>query len=93
MDNLDIFQAIAQLGGLVILAGALLTGVVMTKAGVDAILRERDKADLVRDERLADQKQINKDLTEALKVNADALRRLADAWEARNRAEADQGGR
>lgn len=91
MGETDIFQAIAQLGGLVVLAGALLTGIVMTKAAHDGVMRERDKADAVRDQRLEDQKLINKEMTEVLKDTADALKRLADAWEARNRAEADKG--
>lgn len=90
MDN-SIFEAIAQLGGLVVLAGALLTGIVMTKAAHDGVMKERDKADAVRDQRLEDQKAINKEMTQVVKDTADALKRLADAWEARNRAEADKG--
>lgn len=87
---MEIFTIIAQLGGLVVLAGALLTGMVFTKAAVEAILKERDKADTLRDQRLEDQKAVNKELTDALKSNAEALRRLADAWEARNRADAER---
>lgn len=87
----EIFEAIARLGGLVILAGALLTGIVMTKAAHDGVMKERDKADVIRDQRLEDQKAINKEMTTILNNTADALKRLADAWEARNRAEADRG--
>lgn len=90
---MEIFDLIAQFGGLVILAGALLTGLVMTKAAVDAILKERDRADVIRDARLEDQKALNKEMVEIVKDTADALKRLADAWEARNRAEADKGKR
>lgn len=87
---MEIFDLIARFGGLVVLAGALLTGLVMTKAAVEAILKERDRADSIRDARLEDQKAINKDLTEVLKDTSDALKRLADAWEARNRADAER---
>jgi hypothetical protein len=90
MDT-TVFELIAQLGGLVVLAGGLITGIIMTKAAHDGIMKERDKADAVRDQRLEDQKVINKEMTIILKDTADALKRLADAWEARNRAEADRG--
>jgi hypothetical protein len=90
MDT-TVFELIAQLGGLVVLAGGLITGIIMTKAAHDGIMKERDKADAVRDQRLEDQKVINKEMTTILKDTADALKRLADAWEARNRAEADRG--
>jgi hypothetical protein len=90
MDN-SIFDAIAQLGGLVVLAGALLTGIVMTKTAHDGVMKERDKADMVRDQRLEDQKELNKEMVGIVKETADALKRLADAWEARNRAEAEKG--
>jgi hypothetical protein len=90
MDT-TVFELIAQLGGLVVLAGGLITGIIMTKAAHDGIMKERDKADAVRDQRLEDQKVINKEMTTILKDTADALKRLADAWEARNRAEADMG--
>lgn len=90
MDT-EIFDAIARLGGLVILAGGLITGVIMSKTSHDGIMAQRDKADVVRDQRLEDQKVINKEMTDILKDTADALKRLADAWEARNRAEADKG--
>lgn len=86
----SIFQAIAQLGGLVVLAGALLTGIVMTKAAHEGVMRERDRADAVREQRLEDQKAINRDMMETLKDTAEALKRLADVWEARNRAEAEK---
>lgn len=91
MPEGSIFDAIAQLGGLVVLAGALLTGIVMTKAAHDGVMRERDKADTVRDQRLDDQKDLNKEMVEIVKETADALKRLADVWEARNRAEAEKG--
>lgn len=87
----EIFDAISRLGGLVVLAGALLTGMVMTKAAHDAVQKERDRADAIRDARLEDQKTVNKELTVALTNTSEALRRLADAWEARNRAEAEKG--
>lgn len=91
MPEGDILNAIAQLGGLVVLAGALLTGAVITKSAMDSILKERDRADVVREARLEDLKVINKDLTVAVRDSSEALRRLADAWEARNRAEASKG--
>lgn len=90
MDT-TIFETIAQLGGLVVLAGGLITGLIMPKTSHEGIMKERDKADAVRDQRLEDQKVINREMTEILKDTADALKRLADAWEARNRAEADKG--
>lgn len=90
MDS-ELFDAIVRLGGLVVLAGALLTGMVMTKSAHDAVIKERDRADGIRDARLEDQKAVNKELTAALTNTSDALRRLADAWEARNRAEGDKG--
>jgi hypothetical protein len=93
MDLIEVSKVIAQVGGLVVLAGAILIGLVIPKTNVEAILKERDKADAIRDARLEDQKNINRDLTEVLKDNADALKRLADAWEARNRAEADSKAR
>lgn len=91
MVESEIFDAIAKLGGLVVLAGALLTGIVVTKGTMDSVLKERDRADAVRDARLEDQKTINKELTLAVRDSSEALRRLADAWEARNRAEAGKG--
>jgi hypothetical protein len=91
MGESELFDAIAKLGGLVVLAGALLTGLVMTKAAHDGVMRERDRADAVRDQRLEDQKVLNKEMVGIVKETADALKRLADAWEARNRAEADRG--
>jgi phytoene dehydrogenase-like protein len=87
MDFIELSKTIADVGAIVVF-GAL-TGFLMTKASVDAILKERDKADTVRDARLQDQKDINRDLVQVTKDSAEALRRLADAWEARNRAEAD----
>jgi hypothetical protein len=87
----EVFDIISRLGGLVVLAGALLTGIVMTKAAHEAVMKERDKTDILASARLEDQKTVNKELTTALTNTSDALRRLADAWEARNRAEADKG--
>ena len=87
----SILDAISNFGGIVVLAGALLTGLVLTKGAHEGVMRERDKADAVRDARLEDQKLVNKELTGALVNTSDALRRLADAWEARNRAEGDRG--
>lgn len=89
MDT-SVFDAIANFGGMIILAGALLTGIVMTKAAHDGVMRERDRADEIRDARLEDQKTVNRELTVALTSSSEALRRLADAWEARNRAEGDK---
>ena len=90
MSEADIFDAIAKLGGLVVLAGALLTGIVMTKAAHEGVMKERDKADTIRDQRIEDQKAINRDMIDITKDTAEALKRLADAWEARNRAEAER---
>lgn len=91
MDT-ELFDAIARLGGLVILAGGLITGLIMSKPAHEGIMAQRDKADVVRDQRLEDQKVINREMTVILQDTAEALKRLADAWEARNRAEADKGG-
>jgi hypothetical protein len=85
-----IFDAIANFGGIVILAGALLTGIVMTKTAHEGVMKERDKADAQRDARLEDQKTINRELTSTLNVTADALKRLADLYEARDRLEAQR---
>ncbi len=89
MDT-TIFDAISNFGGLVILAGSILTGVLLTKGSHESIMKERDRADALRDARLEDQKTVVRELTSTLTVTADALKRLADAWEARNRLEADQ---
>lgn len=88
-----IFDALSRFGGLLVLAGALLTGMVMTKQAVEGILKERDKADALRDARLEDQKSLNKELIQTVKDTADALKRLADLEEARTRAEAERRGR
>jgi hypothetical protein len=89
MEN-GIFEALADFGGLIVLAGALLTGIVMTKASHENVMKQRDIADAQRDARLEDQKTANVELTSALNDTTEALRRLADAWEARNRLEAEQ---
>lgn len=86
MDR-TVFDLITNLGGLVVLAGALLTGIVMTKTAHEAVLKERDRADAVRDARLEDQKEVNRQLTSALKEATEAFKQIADAWEARNRLE------
>lgn len=90
MNEIEVFDAISRLGGLVVLAGGLLTGVVMTKFHHENVMKERDKADALRDARLEDQKSVNVELTATVKDLSEALRRIADAWEARNRAEADK---
>jgi phytoene dehydrogenase-like protein len=89
MDFIELSKTIADVGAIVVFGALIVTVLLMTKASVDAILKERDKADTVRDARLQDQKDINRDLVQVTKDSAEALRRLADAWEARNRAEAD----
>ncbi len=90
MDVIELSKTIAQLGGLVVFATLLVLGFVLPRGSVDAILKERDKADVIRDARLEDQKAINRDLIVVAKDSAEALKRLADAWEARNSAEANR---
>lgn len=94
MDLLEAIKTISQFGGLVFLAGALVTGFLVPKAIADAAAKavalEREKQDNLATARLADQKEINKELTLTVRELTEALRRMADAWEARNRAEADR---
>lgn len=85
-----IFDAISNFGGLVILAGSILTGILITKGSHESIMKERDRADALRDARLEDQKTISRELTQTLTVNADALKRLADLYEARYRMDSEQ---
>lgn len=89
MDFIQIVEAIANFGAIAVLASLLITGVLITTKSMDAVLKERDKADVLRDARLQDQKDINALLTSQLEKNTDAFKRTADALEARNRAEAE----
>jgi hypothetical protein len=89
MDWLQITQALANFSAAAVLAGLLIGGVLMTAKSVEAILKERDKADEIRDARLQDQRDINTTLIGQLEKNTDAFKRIADALEARNRAEAE----
>lgn len=87
---MELIEVLERFGALVVMAALLLTGFLVPKLVVEKILSERDKADLQREARIEDLKQINRELVTNNKDQTDAIKRLADALEARNRFEAER---